>query len=96
MVQYINKDALVAEIERLKNIYNDDENIHHVAKYNILVDILSFIDTLKVKEVDLESEIKTIWNKDFSGHFDVIGYTDFVELAKHFFELGLKVAQKGE
>ncbi len=52
MVQYISKDALVAEIKRLKTIYNDDENIHHVAKYNILVDILSFLDTLEVKEVD--------------------------------------------
>ena len=52
MAQYIDKDDLVAEIERLKTIYNDDENIHHIAKYNILVDILSFINILEVKEVD--------------------------------------------
>ena len=50
MAQHINKDAVVAEIERLKTIYNDNENIHHVAKYNILVDILSFLDTLEVKD----------------------------------------------
>ena len=54
MAQYIDKSALVAEIERLKTIYNDDENIHHASKFNILVDLLSFLDTLEVKEVDLE------------------------------------------
>ena len=52
MEQYINKSALVAEIERLMTIYNDDDDIHHVAKYNILVDILSIINTLEVKEVN--------------------------------------------
>ena len=57
MAHYIDKDALVAEIERLKSIYNDDENIYYVAKYNILIDILSFLDTLEVKKVDLEKEI---------------------------------------
>ena len=82
----IDKSALVAEIERLKAIYSDDENIHHVAKYNILVDILSFLDTLEVKEVDLDKE----W-KEFLKDGDV----GFKEIAKHFFELGLK-AQKGE
>ena len=56
-MKLIDKSALVTEIERLKTIYKDDENICHVAKYNILVDILSFLDTLEVKEVDLEKEI---------------------------------------
>ena len=50
--QYINKSALIAEIERLMSIYNDDENIHHIAKYNILVDIPYFLDTLEVKEMN--------------------------------------------
>lgn len=54
MPQYIDKSAVVEEIERLLSIYNDDENIHHIAKYNILVDLLSFLDTLEVKEVDEE------------------------------------------
>lgn len=51
-MELIDKSALVSEIERLKTIYKDDENIRHVAKYNILVDILSFLDTLEVKESD--------------------------------------------
>ena len=62
MAHLIDKDDLVAKIERLKTIYNDDENIHHIAKYNILVDILSLIDTLEVKDVDLEKEAELIAN----------------------------------
>ena len=61
MTEYIPKSALVAEIERLKTIYKDDENIHHVTKYNILVDILSFINTLEVKDADL-TDRKTDWS----------------------------------
>ena len=103
MTQYINKDALVAEIERLKNIYNDDENIHHVAKYNILVDILSFIDTLEVKEVNLEKELSLEDYKSFFEKYpdlsDDWGFDEAWIFAKHFFELGMSVSnkpQKGE
>ena len=70
MAQYIDKAAVVAEIERLKTIYNDDENIHHIAKYNILVDILSFLNTLEVKEVDLDKEIPS---KELADEIDAIG-----------------------
>lgn len=47
---------------------------------------------LKVKEVDLEKEIQS-WVEDNS----VNGYyrEDVYETARHFFELGLKTAQKG-
>ena len=69
MAQYIDKAAVVAEIERLKTIYNDDENIHHIAKYNILVDILSFLNTLEVKEVDLDKEIPS---KELADEIDAI------------------------
>lgn len=51
MKQLIDKSTLVAEIERLKTIYNDDENIHHIAKYNALANILTFLDTLEIKEI---------------------------------------------
>ena len=103
MKAYIDKSALVAEIERLKTIYNDDENIHHIVKYNILVDILSFLGTLEVKEADLDNEIQ---NEIYNHFFDIDGIAiagtstyatveDMVYVAKHFFELGFK-AQKGE
>ena len=107
-MKLIDKDALVAEIERLKTIYNEDGNIHHIAKFNILVDILSFIDTLEVKEVDLETLIEDYINSHFSEGSDGgmisdshkalggVSYYDLTEFAKHFFELGIKTVQKGE
>ncbi len=103
MEKYIPLDALVAEIERLKTIYNDDENIHHVSKFNILVDLLSFIDTLEVKEVDLDGERRKYLTEHFNVYEDGILQSkrlnlpldtyDVIKIAKHFFELGLK-AQK--
>ena len=54
-------------------------------------DLLSFLDTLEVKEVDLEKEIE----KSLKRHSMLaVGKKDFTDIAKHFFELGL--AQKGE
>lgn len=87
----IDKSALVAEIEkRIKE--------HHSGYLVCLKDILCFIDTLEVKEVDLEKEYKDfveedpVYNKLVNG---IVGKA----IAKHFFELGLSVrikAQKGE
>lgn len=93
MAHLIDKDALVAEIERLKTIYNDGENIHHIARYNILVDILSFIDTIEVKGVDLEKEIEEVkhnYKVDDNRHTSICS-ADIEWLANHFFELGLSV-----
>lgn len=50
--------------------------------------ILSFLDTLDVKEVDLEKEYKDFIKSD-NGR-------SMFETAKHFYELGLKAAQEGE
>ena len=98
-MKLVDKDALVAEIERLKTIYKDDENIRHVAKYNILVDILSFLDTLEVKEIDLEKEIESYYfhQCDLSWCKDLYSLTyirdTLSKIAKYFFEFGLN-AQK--
>ena len=54
-------------------------------------DILSFLDTLEVKEVDLDKEIKKYIENNICGYC-VPGVE---ETAKYFFELGLK-AQKRE
>ena len=58
MAKYINKDAIVAEIERLEN----DEFLcdsYDVATgfQSALRMVQEFIDTLEVKEVDLEKEL---------------------------------------
>lgn len=49
MAHLIDKDALVAEIEKQRNTY-----ISEPSKYKVLSRILSFLDTLEVKEVQEE------------------------------------------
>ena len=52
MDQYISKDALVAEIDRQKIGYNVDGK--HYIEYDITRKIIDIINSLEVKEVDLE------------------------------------------
>ncbi len=67
MKQYINKDVLVAEIEKYISAYREllaktdrndtvwDDFVSQVeAKINVLQHLLTFIDTIEVKEVNLE------------------------------------------
>ena len=61
MEQYINKSALVAEIERRQKIHFNDYHINgnnNPADYgacNALTQILDFINAIEVKEVDIAS-----------------------------------------
>lgn len=93
-MKLIDKDALVAEINRIVDVLerNSGYGIFVENQKVICEKILSFLDTLEVKEVDLKEEIQS-WVEDNS----VNGYyrEDVYETAEHFFELGLK-AQKGE
>jgi hypothetical protein len=99
MAQYIDKDALVVEIERRIKRFREEKDSVSIVKTNTYKGILSFIDTLEVKEVDLEKELSY---EDYKGFFekypdlsDDWGFDEAWTFAKHFFELGLK-AQKGE
>ena len=91
MAQYIDKDALVVEIERRRNDYINSFMTEQVYMLN---NVLDFLDTLEVKEVDLDEEYKVfvekvpVYNQLVNG---IVGKA----IAKHFFELGLK-AKKGE
>ena len=105
MAQYIDKSALVEEIERLQAITMDEDGNFNTAKaqaeYNVLCKIESFLDTLEVKEVDLDEdvdrtlEVKEVYLdeyvdsilEEYDCSYDKIDLYDF---AKHFFELGLK------
>lgn len=49
MAQYINKDTLVSEITKRKK-----RNVLNEGAFEEDIDILSFINTLEVKEVDLD------------------------------------------
>ena len=103
MAHYIDKAALVAEIEKKIKQYEDAFNNPSFAsceasliakgKYRKLLDILQFINTLEVKEVDLDKEIDENYQKDTST---LKTKKQYAEIAKHFFELGIRAAQKAE
>lgn len=93
MVHLIDKDALVAEIERRLWLLVPKVTFH--PQRVELEKLLSFIDTLEVKEVDLEKEYKDfveedpVYNKLVNG---IVG----MAIAKHFFELGIAVSNKAQ
>ena len=72
-----------------------------------LYHLISFLDTLEVKKVDYGIEVHKYAQEHFNVYDDVnktlqtkenktlLGRKDFEDIAKHFFELGLKT-QKGE
>lgn len=101
MAHLIDKDALVAGIERILLIHT--KRYDELAKYEVWVtakeiehriqglkEALSLINALEVKRVDLDEEIESYF-KGF-GKFPSVGIDDCIDIAKHFFELGLKVA----
>ena len=62
MVKYINKSALVAEIDRLQEATMDkNQNFlssYHEGIFDGLSMLENFLDTLEVKEVDAEKEFE--------------------------------------
>ena len=100
MEQYISKSALVAEIERRISVLKANESVISMLAGGMFVnefkDLLSFLDTLEVKEVNLEKELDE-WVK-YGPHTSYPWCTipDAIKItAEHFYELGFK-AQKGE
>lgn len=103
MKQYIDKSAVIAEIERriasLESIGSENYlHDNYPEQYAMLVTLKSLkfsLDTLEVKEVDLEKEIET----HLKDCLDVKFPTTDIELikkdvaytAKKFFELGMSV-----
>ena len=57
-------------------------------------------ENIEVKEVDLEEELDNYFNasirKNLLENDNVTLFMQCRKVAKHFFELGIKVAQKGE
>ena len=108
-MKLIDKDVLVAEIiRRRKAIPKDEDDKRLQAVYGneafVLTQLLEYIDTLEVKEVDLEKHLKediedVLFDLDgvaVKGATHYLTVEDVKNIAKHFFELGLKAAQKGE
>jgi hypothetical protein len=105
MTHLIDKDRIVAEIKERINrdnekaaSYSDGSEFDYFyrLKESLYKDLLSFINTLEVKEVDLEKEIKLYKMRNpIIGHREESLYNYMSNVAKHFFGLGLKV-DKGE
>ena len=110
MTQLIDKSALVAEIERMMAeemaIFEESltDGSHEVSAapvvYTRLQILLSAVNTLEVKEVDLEKTLDEWRNTHFhkkrnglSGEY--LTHETQLDIARLFFSLGLK-AQKGE
>jgi hypothetical protein len=90
MVQYINKAALVAWA---KETYLC-ENTSMIRKV-CYKQLLKYLDTLEVKEVDLEEEIERVRKTHFiNDDFDkaTLEGRQITNIAKHFFELGIQTS----
>ena len=85
MPHLIDKDALVAEIEKLKAELPKNRGY----KRNAYNHVLHIIDSFEVKEVDLEKEINAYMDNEMKFLSDEVGYDTFSTIAKHFFELGM-------
>ena len=85
MTQYIDKN----EVENiLRNLWKEDDgkNSEHRICYNkALQDVQCEIDTLEVKEVDLDTNFGVCWGE----YCDCGGNINDYKVAKHFFELGM-------
>lgn len=72
----IDKDALIAEIKRLiranelylSESYTDEIRFQKVGAYSALNDLLHFLDTLEVNEVDIEKK-KMEWIEQLCKYF---------------------------
>lgn len=90
MAKYIDKDAVIAEINRVLNSYHPTEITS--GRY-ALASLRDFLDTLEAKEVDINKEITQFIDTNFSKATPGIKLS-LRRVAKYFFELGLKA--KGE
>lgn len=64
-MKLIDKDALVAEIERRINFHKERGNQHDSSICDVLYGLSHYINTLEVKEVDLEEKATQLSQKYF-------------------------------
>ena len=87
-MKLIDKDALVAEIDKRKIGYNTDGK--HSVEYNTVKKILDILNTLEVREVDLEKEDAVNGTVDYP----IIG-CDFPNIYPNYKELKEYCDRKG-
>jgi hypothetical protein len=97
-MKLIDKDALVAEIESLldKGRYHEEYDCaYRDGNNSALYTLKGKINTLEVKEMGLDKEIKEEYLKHRrygvrDNMLVILNESQFNKIAKHFFELGLK------
>ena len=90
MIQYIDKSALVAELEkRIKETESMQPKFDQfwAGQISAFKGVLKILDTFEVKEVDLNTAVERYVEQHKS---ELNGYFDLRRIAKHFYELGLK------
>ena len=104
MAQYIDKAAVVAEIIK---IYDRNRSNGYIDICDEMDYILSFLDTLEVKEVDLNKEARHYLLHEHKSplsavfhqtdlHSEMQYHKDIENAFKAGFELGLKIQKGGE
>ena len=105
-MELIDKAAVVSEIERRIKVCQDyakcnlteNTRIGNHAQQLELKEILSFLNTLEVKEIDLEEEIDLYIENSLTGTNPIYtkgAVSNLIDkAAKYFFELGLKAKEK--
>lgn len=93
VMKLIDKDAVLVEIERLLDLHSSKHDIDEAGV--VLLQLRENVENLEVKEVDLETEIERVRkhhyvNDDFDK-IEIDGKT-ITNIAKHFFELGLRAS----
>lgn len=99
-MKLIDKDKVVKEIKRLLDKYISVYTFNYGATQD-LNHLLSFINTLEVKEVNLEKEVRK-FIKDNGTSLEepdeflttLMLLDDMVMFAEHFYELGFNKAKK--
>lgn len=94
MAQYIDKFAVVAEIEKTYNFHKERGCKNDASICDVLYGLLYRINNLEVKGVDLEKEINEWQGREaFPEGVSITPLPKAMEIvertAKHFFELGL-------
>ena len=110
IMKLIDKENIVAEINRKISLFKKEKKtekwsagasqinvVNLCARITMLEEILSFLDTLEVKEVDLEKEIQQHLNDCLDIKFPTIDIKliakDVEYTARKFFELGFKTSK---
>jgi len=98
MAHLIDKDIIVAKIKELiraNELYlsehaTDAVRLQKTSAYSVLNDLLHSVNIIEVKDVALDKEIDSYF-KGF-GKFASVGIDDCIDIAKHFFKLGVNAS----